>query len=67
MENTQYRVRVDNTVSSPFSVESGLKQGDALSPIMFNVALEKVIRELRRTEEGGVSINNNNSTVRLDL
>lgn len=58
MENTQYRVRVDSTVSSPFSVESGLKQGDALSPILFNVALEKVIRELLHTEEGGVSINN---------
>lgn len=48
-------------VSSPFSVESGLiwlKQGDAFSSILFTVALEKVITELQRTEEGGMSINN---------
>lgn len=46
---------------APFSVESDLnclKQGDALSPILFNVALEKVIRELQRTDEEGMSINN---------
>jgi len=29
-----------------FEVRAGLKQGDALSPILFNLALEKVIRSL---------------------
>lgn len=51
IENTQHRVWVDNIVSSSLSVESGLKQEDALSPILFKVFLEKVIRELQRTEE----------------
>lgn len=58
MENTQYRVKVDYTVTSIFSVESGLKQGNALSPILFNIVLEKVIRELQCTEEGSGAINN---------
>lgn len=47
-------------MSSPFSVETGLNclKQNAFSPILFTVALEKVIRELQRTEEGGMSINN---------
>lgn len=38
------RVRVDNQLSEPFEINSGLKQGDALSPLLFNVILEKAIR-----------------------
>jgi len=57
MEDTQYHVRVENTVSSPFSVESCLKQEDALSSILLNVELEKVVRKLQYTK-GYVSINN---------
>lgn len=47
MESTPYTVRVDNTMSTPFTVDTGLKQGDAMSPILFNLALEKVVRELQ--------------------
>jgi len=34
MENTQYQVRVENTMSEAFEVKTGLKQGDALSPML---------------------------------
>jgi len=44
MENTKYQVRVDQTTSEEFQVTTGLKQGYALSPLLFNIALEKVIR-----------------------
>jgi len=47
MENTQYTVRVDNTMSTPFTVYTGLKQGDALFAMLFNLVLEKVVRELQ--------------------
>lgn len=47
MESTQYTVRIDNTMSTPFTVDTGLKQGDPISPILFNLALEKVMRELQ--------------------
>lgn len=37
-EGVMYRVRVDSTVSKAFNVEIGLKQGDALSPLLlFNM------------------------------
>lgn len=43
MEDTHYQVRVDNTLSEAFEVNTGLKQGDALSPMLFNLAFEKTI------------------------
>ena len=58
MENTQYTVRVDNTMSTSFTVDTGLKQGDALSPILFNLVLEKVVRELQCLRGGQVNSDN---------
>jgi len=55
MENTQYKIRVESTVSEDFEVRIGLKQGDSLSPTLFNIALEKAIRELQ-LETTGVEI-----------
>jgi len=37
MENTQYTGRVDITMTTPFTVDTGLKQEDTLSPILFNL------------------------------
>ena len=34
-----------NAFSNMFPIKSGLKQGDALSPLLFNFALEYAIRE----------------------
>lgn len=55
MENTEYKIRVEYTVSETFEVRTGLKQGDSLSLSLFNIALEKVIRELQ-SETTGVEI-----------
>jgi hypothetical protein len=55
MENTQYKIRVESTVLEAFEVRIGLKQGDSLSHSLFNIALEKVIRELQ-SETTGVEI-----------
>lgn len=40
MEGTKYQVRVDSILSHAFTVETELKQGGALSPLLFNLALE---------------------------
>ena len=37
-------VRIEGTLSSFFENKTGLKQGDPLSPILFNLALQKVIQ-----------------------
>lgn len=43
LEQTQYTVKIDYTVSLPFSVDTGLKQEGVFFPITFNIVLEKVI------------------------
>jgi hypothetical protein len=35
-----------------FSIKNGLKQGDALSPVLFNFALDYAIRRFRVNRDG---------------
>ena len=45
MNNTQCRVKMQNRLSEPINVKNGVRQGDALACLLFNIALEKVIRD----------------------
>lgn len=44
-EGCRTQVRVRGCNSTNFPQESGLRQGDAISPILFNIALEAIMRE----------------------
>jgi len=56
LEGTQYQIKADQTTFETFTAETGLKQGDALSPILFNLVLEKAVRVMQK-EATGVKIN----------
>jgi hypothetical protein len=40
LTETFSRVRVSKNLSDMFAIRNGLKQGDAVSPLLFNFALE---------------------------
>jgi len=52
LSETYSRIRVGKNLSDIFPIRSGLKQGDALSPLLFNLALEYAITRYQVIQDG---------------
>jgi hypothetical protein len=47
LNETYSKVHTGKLMSDKFPIQNGLKQGDALSPLLFNFALEYAIRKVQ--------------------
>jgi hypothetical protein len=54
MKGTTAKVKIQKELSGSFHIRNGLRQGDALSCILFNIALEKVIHEAKVNQRGNI-------------
>ena len=64
LTDTMAKVRFQGELSEEFEIKTGLRQGDGLSPLLFNILLEKIIREFGKALDlkniRGVAIRSSN-------
>jgi hypothetical protein len=50
LNETFSKVHIGKQLSDSFPIQNGLKQGDVLSPLLFDVALEYPIRKVQENQ-----------------
>jgi hypothetical protein len=56
LESTNNKVKVQGKMSPSFQTVAGLRQGDSLATLLFNLSMKKVIRNVK-TNPGGTILN----------
>jgi len=52
--NTNSKVKIQRKLSHTFEITTGLQQGDSLSTLLFNLCMEKIIRNVRINPGGTI-------------
>lgn len=55
-KKSKARVRIDKHLSNPCNIKKGARQGCILSPILFNIYTEYIMRRVLENWNGGISI-----------
>lgn len=52
VEDSKFKVKVNGEVSASFIVNTGVRQGDGLSPNLFNIAIEGALQKVHKARGG---------------
>ena len=56
--NTKVRIKFNDGISEPIYINKGVRQGCGLSPILFNIYINKIIQEFKIVIKKGIQLNN---------
>lgn len=66
LSNTYSKVKFMGELSESFEIKTGVRQGDGLSPLLFNCALEKVVREWNMKIDSGIRLGPKNKGIKVN-
>jgi len=56
--NTKVRIKFNDGISEPIYISKGVRHGCGLSPVLFNIHINKIIQEFKIVIKKGIQLNN---------